>query len=309
MDKSITIAAILAASLMGHAAFASAPAPMPPPPEEGSDVRELEDARRALAEAARRVAELSAREADRVVRSIDLERVGLSRAFVGVVVDDTKPNRDGVAIREVVADGPAAKAGIKADDVLVSIGDHSLVADRGDRAPPVMRIYKALEDAKPGDEVTVKYKRGDRAREAKVKLGETDRGPVAFSFGFGDGPRRLIEVPPMPPLHGFRFTHPHWDLELVAVSKELGEYFNTEGGLLVVRAPAENALTLKDGDVVLSIDGREPQSPTHAVRILRSYRAGETVTIEVMRKRRKQTIEVTLPEPERTSFHWAGDRG
>jgi S1-C subfamily serine protease len=103
-------------------------------------------------------------------------------------------------------------------------------------------------------------------------------------------------MPHFPALWGSR---PHWNLELTNISEPLGEYFNTDRGLLVLRAPTDNPLTLKDGDVILSIDGREPRSPTHALRILRSYQPGERVEIEIMRKRRKSTLEVTMPEHDR----------
>lgn len=300
--KSTPISILIALSLAAPFAMAQ-PEPMPPPSEKGSDTRddsrELEQARRDLAEAARRIAELSTREADRVMRDFDFHHVGIPRAFLGIVVDGRKDNRDGVAVREVSADGPAAKAGIRAGDVLVEIDGHSLAVDEDGRMPAVMRIYEALDGTDPGDEAKVTYLRDGRTAEATVVLGESDSGPVAFSFGFGDAPHSVIEIPPMPHLPAFWPPRPHWNLELVSLSEALGEYFGTDAGLLVVRAPADNPLTLEDGDVIRRIDGREPRSPTHAVRILRSYQPGEKVTIEIVRKRRERTLEVTLPEDDR----------
>jgi serine protease Do len=86
------------------------------------------------------------------------------------------------------------------------------------------------------------------------------------------------------------------DAELVTLNPELGEYFGTTKGILVVRAPREGTLGLRSGDVILSIGGREPSSPSHALRILRSYEAGERVNIEVMREKRRQTVTATVPE-------------
>ena len=51
--------------------------------------------------------------------------------------------------------------------------------------------------------------------------------------------------------------------------------------------------------MILSIDGREPTSPAHALRIVRSYEPGETMSIEIMRDKRRQTLSVTVPERER----------
>lgn len=85
-------------------------------------------------------------------------------------------------------------------------------------------------------------------------------------------------------------------IELVSISKRLGEYFGTDKGLLVVSTPEDDKFKLQDGDVILAIGGREPDSPAHAMRILGSYQAGEKVTLEVMRKRKQQSVEIEIPE-------------
>ena len=60
--------------------------------------------------------------------------------------------------------------------------------------------------------------------------------------------------------------------ELVPLTPKLGQYFGTEKGLLVVRAPDDSRLKLEDGDVIVDIDGRTPSSPSHALRILARIR-------------------------------------
>ena len=91
-------------------------------------------------------------------------------------------------------------------------------------------------------------------------------------------------------------------LELVEMSPELGEYFGTKEGILVLKADTEGS-ELRAGDVILSIDGRVPTSEAHARRILGSYDAGETAKLEIMRKQRKQTLTWKAPEQER-DFQW-----
>jgi hypothetical protein len=59
-------------------------------------------------------------------------------------------------------------------------------------------------------------------------------------------------------------------------------------------------LTFQDGDVIKSIDGREPKDLHHAVRILSSYEGGETVNFEIMRDKRKQTITIEVPDDRRS---------
>ena len=58
----------------------------------------------------------------------------------------------------------------------------------------------------------------------------------------------------------------------------------------MVKAPGDSTLPLRSGDVILVIGGRRPTSPSHAMRILRSYEGGETVTIEILRKKKHSTV-------------------
>ena len=91
------------------------------------------------------------------------------------------------------------------------------------------------------------------------------------------------------------------DMELATLSPRLGNYFGTDKGVLVVRAPAEGALKLQDGDVILSIDGREPTSGQHATRILTSYQPGEKIELRIIRERKHLDIATTMPgEAQRT---------
>jgi S1-C subfamily serine protease len=88
---------------------------------------------------------------------------------------------------------------------------------------------------------------------------------------------------------------PWGDVELVSLTPALGEYFGTDAGLLVVRAGRMGELGLRDGDVILEIAGRQPQSPEHAMRILASFEPGESLQASIMRQRRRETVSVTVP--------------
>jgi len=63
----------------------------------------------------------------------------------------------------------------------------------------------------------------------------------------------------------------------------------------VVRAADVPGLPLEEGDVLQAIDGRTPENPSHAFRILRSYQPGEKVKLAVLRQRKALTLEATLP--------------
>jgi predicted metalloprotease with PDZ domain len=56
------------------------------------------------------------------------------------------------------------------------------------------------------------------------------------------------------------------------------------------------AAGLDEGDVILSIAGRTPENPRHAFRILGSYQPNEKVKFEVLRQRKRLTLDVQMPD-------------
>jgi S1-C subfamily serine protease len=108
-------------------------------------------------------------------------------------------------------------------------------------------------------------------------------------------------------IHRFEMAGPHWQLltgsplgrlELAPLNSDLGRYFGTGEGVLVISAPKDSALGLRGGDVVLRVDGREPSGPSHLMRILRSYDTGETFKMDIMRDRKRQTVTARIGEHE-----------
>jgi len=87
-------------------------------------------------------------------------------------------------------------------------------------------------------------------------------------------------------------------LELVPITPKLGVYFGTDRGLLVVRVAEGKGLPLEEGDVLQTIDGRTPENPGHAFRILRSYQPDEKVKLGVLRQRKQLVLEATMPAPD-----------
>src|SRR5262249_13809870 len=116
--------------------------------------------------------------------------------------------------------------------------------------------------------------------------------------------REPFDVPVAPPSFGFRgpdkffgpvLIHgPLGEMELATLTPQLGRYFGTDKGVLVVRAPKD--FRLEDGDVILSIEGRVPSSGSHAAGILGSYQPGEKISMKVMRQQKTINVETTLPE-------------
>jgi predicted metalloprotease with PDZ domain len=202
---------------------------------------------------------------------------------------------EGVKIASVSPGGAAESAGLKAGDVLIAVGDKQLKRDGAISSREM--LMRAMEDVKPGEKVQLRYRRDNKVATATVIAEEPmDRvfsRPLAIRGQFGSG---VAAAMPFPPLAMMRAVGVFGSAELVPLTPKLGQYFGTDKGLLVVRAPADSRLKLEDGDVIVDIDGRTPSSATHAFRILGSYQAGEELKLGVLRMKKRMTFEVTVPE-------------
>ncbi|HEX7374045.1 MAG TPA: PDZ domain-containing protein, partial [Steroidobacteraceae bacterium] len=203
---------------------------------------------------------------------------------------------DGVQVMGVSPSGPAQSAGLKAGDVIVAVDGKPL--KRVGDSSPARQLVDYMHGVRPGQSVKVDYLRDGKRLTAAVAATPAIP-PIAMLM------RERRMLPPgvadlMPPgMMGFLgMGHAFGDLELAPVSPKLGQYFGTDKGLLVVRAPESDALKLEDGDVILAIDGRVPENPGHAFRILGSYQPGEKVKIDLLRNRKRMTIEGTLPQSD-----------
>jgi len=85
-------------------------------------------------------------------------------------------------------------------------------------------------------------------------------------------------------------------MELVEVTPALGRYFGADAGVLVTRVPADNLFDLREGDVILSVNDRQPANAPHALRILRSYPPGTTLDLRVLRQHQSLNLRATLSE-------------
>lgn len=227
-----------------------------------------------------------------------------NRGRIGVVVKtdvDAETDKIGAKIEGVTPGGPAAKAGLKAGDIITTFNGTALArvkASAEDESGPGTKLVELAHQLEPGDTVRLEYRRGSDTKQ--VTLVAEDLGG-AFRLHM---PEPGAMVMPALPGMGFEFSFgsPWGDLELVSLNSDLGEYFGAKEGVLVVKAPADSGLALKAGDVILSIGGRKPTSPSHAMRILRSYETGESVSIDILRKQKRTTIAWKVPEREERRF-------
>ncbi|MGB5579463.1 MAG: PDZ domain-containing protein [Woeseia sp.] len=313
MSKLKKTVAVLLATALGTTAFAQ---------QGGADgdterserqaqmsvAEEMRAAEARLEEAARRIAELSARQLP--MRGEQRWAFAFSgRPMLGITLesDNNSGPVAGAVIRAVTPGGAAFEAGLRAGDIISAINQEAMSgATSAEANEKLLAFMGAVED---GDTLDIEYLRNGNL--ATVALQPKVNTEHRFSFGSpGHAPlppsapgAAMAPMPQMAPgtplvREVFRWHEsPGWhDMELTPLSTDLGKYFGTDKGLLVVRAPEGGVLQLKDGDVIQSIDGREPASISHAMRILASYQPGETIKLEIMRDKRRKTLDVALPD-------------
>ncbi|HEV2700566.1 MAG TPA: PDZ domain-containing protein [Steroidobacteraceae bacterium] len=244
---------------------------------------QLAAARQKLEAAARDVAQLSSQ----LGRSAMLRVQSLrTRGVLGLQLQ-TEPSakEQGAAVIGVSPGGPAAEAGVATGDVIVAINGDSTT---GPNAP--REVVEHMANVKPDTKVTLKVMRDGKVKEIQV----TPRASFVDFISPLNGQRLEFNwVGPGGPGGGAIFD----GMELTDVSPTLGQYFGTNQGVLVVRAPRDgDFLKLQDGDVIQSIDGRVPENGSHASRILRSYQPGEKIHLKVMRQKKVLEVEGTLPD-------------
>jgi predicted metalloprotease with PDZ domain len=261
---------------------APAPAPQPPRPANNADVdAQLQAAQQRLEQAAHDVARLSTQLSSTLIEEM-MPAAG-TRVIIGVQLEPLS-GKAGARVGDVSPGGPAAEAGIRAGDVIVALNGTALTG-----AAPAREVAQILRDVKPDSPVPVRVLREGKPLEFTV----TARArPGVFVSADGMPDLNLV----LPELPGLLMHRPLGDMELATLTPRLGSYFGSDKGVLVVRAPADGALKLEDGDVILAIDGREPSSGSHATRILSSYQAGEKVTLRILRQHKTLEVQSTLPE-------------
>jgi serine protease Do len=204
------------------------------------------------------------------------------------------PAERGVLLKETEADGPAAKAGLKANDVITEVN--------GQPVEGTMQFRRMIREMPPGRTMQLTIWREGRAQSVSVQLGNLRErfegrgrafGPKGFEFHFD-----------MPEISGRLLGRgPMLGIEAEDLSGQLGSYFGVpEGEGVLVRevrpgTPAEKA-GLKAGDVITKLDAERVRTVSELRQKMREKREKKTVSVSVMRKGAEMSLNLEVEQPK-----------
>lgn len=197
-----------------------------------------------------------------------LQKTGsIQQGFLGVQMADLSPQAaryyglsslDGVLIVNVVPTGPAAKAGIRQEDVLTQFGEKKLKSAQD--------LSNAVSDAAVGSEVKVSFIRNGRERKTTVTVGESPGAPQRLTKKEA---RKQYLGQKAPFNLGFKMG------ELNEQAREdFGVDAEVAGPRPLVVEVSENSPAalggLQVGDVILSVNQQDVRSSTDVIRKLKA---------------------------------------
>ncbi len=237
----------------------------------------------------------------------------LNRPSLGIILgagffDAAGDDELGATIVAVTPGSPADEAGLQPGDVIVAWNGERLSDSGNDSRWVASQASRELvarsRQLEEGDSVILRYLRDGDELEVSIVARELEIGPKVAAGWVGQ-PDFTFRVAPGGEWQSAKpwfFSRGWLDMEMVEINPELGEYFGSDSGVLVVRGPEEDEiLGLMSGDVILRIGEREVKNPEHVMRILRSYEPDEELSVDIIRHRSSETLTGKVPG---TSFRF-----
>jgi membrane-associated protease RseP (regulator of RpoE activity) len=179
----------------------------------------------------------------------------------------------------------------------------------------------------PGDKVAVVVDRNGKEKKITVTLGEYSEANIIHEFEssfprlFPSEPFKMLpkdfkfEVLPrvQKPFLQFWGERKYIGVSLQELNPELAEYFGVEegSGLLVTKvtkdSPAAEA-GLKVGDVIVSAEGKKVNKADKLSNIIQEKEKGEVLKLQIIRDKKKRTIEVKVEEDEAEGVKFSLER-
>jgi predicted metalloprotease with PDZ domain len=209
----------------------------------------------------------------------------------------------GVVLGEIVPDSPAAKAGLKENDVVTDIN--------GQRVEGAAQFRRIIREIPAGRTVQLTVWRDGRTQTLSATLGKSEErrrsvkiaGPTPGAFAF-----RIPEIPEIPSMDWsggwLAGGQPRLGIDAEDLTGQLGTFFGApDGEGILVRdvnsgSAAEKA-GVKAGDVITSLNGERIRSVGELREKLSAKRdeKDRAVKLGVLRNKAEVSLTVELPAP------------
>jgi len=198
----------------------------------------------------------------------------------------------GVYVVEVREGSPAARAGARSGDIIVTFD--------GERVRGVRHFSRLVLETPPGRTVPGEIVR-DGARHTLTITPEPTEGLA----GLLPEVRREIErglrtLPPDLPMGpGSRGARGRLGVTLAPLTDQLASYFGVTEGVLVSAVDANSAAAragIRAGDVLTAIDGRSVRTPADVSATVRMAARGATLDVRLVRDRKDVSVKATIAD-------------
>lgn len=287
------------------------------PAEEAAARDELDRLRTEMRDLGRRMGEISLRLGEAGPRKFAWRYLGDSdRAMLGIVM---RPSDKGVQIAAVTPGGPADKAGVRNEDLLLAIDGKEVGRDELGSARALLQDLRVdqpvrLTLSRDGKkrEVTATAARREALNWPKVMVGmdhdvdvdvnidpeqirrEVERSMKDVRVHID---RHLLDAGNLQQLRDLRINlMPWWGINLASLNPDLSAYFGTDQGVLVLSADPRSMPGLKGGDILQSVAGAKVESPSDVMRRLRDAEAGSDIQLSVLRQKKALTLTTKVPQ-------------
>jgi len=234
-------------------------------------------------------------------------------SYLGVDTRDVTSDRlgplhlkeeQGVEVTMVDQDAPAGKAGLKEQDVILTLN--------GEKVESVEQLRRMIRETPPGRTVTLGVSRNGQPMAFKIQL--EDR-KSSFSYAYGPKAKDFhFEMPPMPVIPDIDIpvsivvvhSSVRSGLMVENLTPQLGDFFgakNGEGVLVrsVEKGSRAEKAGLHAGDVIVRINDEAIHDSGDFSHALRG-RKDNTAKLSILRDKKEQTITLTLPERKQSEL-------
>ncbi len=234
-------------------------------------------------------------------------------AYLGVDISDITAERlsalklreeKGVEVTMVDQDAPAGKAGLKEHDVILSMNGTAIESGA--------QLRRMIHETPAGRVVTLGISRDGQPMTVKVQLGDKRKEYAFNGPNMKDFHVEIPEVHVMPDIDipsmqiVVATQSARSGLMVENITQQLGEFFGVKNGNgVLVRSVEKGSRAEKAGfragDIVVKVNDHQVHDTsdfTHAVK----SRSGNSVTVGIIRDKKEQNLNLTLPERKDSSF-------